>query len=430
MKRILIALSLIASIQVAGAQVKVITDAKNAVDKAVAATENPKKAEKAATWIALGKAYVGAYDAPVGSVWANATKQELALVMGNEKPSATETVEIGGEVMTKEVYETKNLYFRGNGTLAIIEPTVSVVENPLGKAVDAYAKALSLDPKKQKDVTAALEAINGKLVNDGYNQYVFGDYAAASKAFEQAAQSLEPIAKIDTNSIYNAGFTAQFAGQNDRAKELFKKCYNLGYYANDGDIFAKLAAVDPSNAKGYLEEGFQKFPQSQSILIGLINYYIQNNEEPSRLFSLLDQAKENEPNNPSLLYVEGNINKELGDLEKAAACYNKCAEIDPNYEFGYIGLGTMYYNQAVDIQTKAQEEFDDAKYAALVAEFEKTLKACIEPFEKAYSITSDKDIKLGVAEYLKNTYFRFRDQDASYKAGYEKYNAIIANGGE
>ena len=90
----------------------------------------------------------------------------------------------------------------------------------------------------------------------------------------------------------------------------------------------------------------------------------------------------------------------------------------------------MYYNQAVDIQTKAQEEFDDAKYAALVAEFEKTLKACIEPFEKAYSITSDKDIKLGVAEYLKNTYFRFRDQDASYQAGYEKYNAIIANGGE
>lgn len=428
MKKILIALSIIASMQVAGAQVKAIKDARNSVAKAEEATQNPKKATKAATWLNLGKAYVAAYDAPVGNVWAGASKQELALVMGGEKPVSVETVQVGGETMTKEVYATKNLYFNQAGVLAVIEPTEQVVENPLEKAVEAYAKALSIDAKKQKDVQTALEGINNKLMNDAYNKYTLGDFASASVAFEKAADALEPVSKIDTNSIYNAGFTAQFAGQNDRARDFFLRCYELGYYASDGDVFAKLAVVDPENAKKYLEDGFQKFPQSQSILIGLINYYLQNNEEPSHLFTLLDQAKANEPNNASLLYVEGNINKELGNVEKAVECYNKCAEIDPNYEFGYIGLGTMYYNNAVDLQTKAQEELDDNKYAALVAEFEQTLKACIEPFEKAYAITKDNEIKIGVAEYLKNTYYRFRDQDAKFQEGYDKYNRVVSSG--
>lgn len=428
MKKILIALSLIASIQVAGAQVKVITDAQNAVEKAEQATQNPKKAEKAATWLALGKAYVAAYDAPIGNVWAGAAKQELALILGNEKPSAVEVVELGGEQYTKEVYSTKNLYFNVNNVLALIEPTVSAVENPLDKAVEAYNKALSLDPKKEKDVKNALASINAKYISDAYNSYSFGDYAKASVGFEKAAKSLESVAQIDTNSLYNAGFTAQYAGQNDRAKDFYVKCKNLGYYANDGDVFAKLAIVDPENAKNYLEEGFSSYPQSQSILIGLINYYLESNEEPSRLFQLIDQAKANEPNNASLHYVEGNINKELGNIEQAAKCYNNCANIDPNYEFGFIGLGTMYYNLAVDLQTKAQEELDDAKYAVLVADFEKTLKACIEPFEKAYALTKDHDVKVGVAEYLKNIYYRFRDQNPEYQAAFDKYSQIVATG--
>ena len=167
---------------------------------------------------------------------------------------------------------------------------------------------------------------------------------------------------------------------------------------------------------------FQKFPQSQSILIGLINYYLKSNESTDRLFELLDKAKENEPNNASLYYVEGNIRAQLGDREKAVAAYEKCAEINPEYDFGFIGEGTMYYNLAIELQTKAQEELDDAKYMELVKEFEAALKSCIAPFEKAFEITKDDGVKVGVSEYLKNAYYRFRDESAEYQAGYDKYS--------
>ena len=369
MKRIFIALALLASVNLTYAQVKP-ADAKKAVDSAEAASKDAKKAAKVATWLSLGQSYIKAYDAPAGNLWIGAGKQELALVMGNEKPKSSEQVTIQGQPMTKEVYADKNLYFNANNQLAIIEVTNQVVPDALAKALEAYRKAYEVDVKgaKTKDIREAIESIGQKYTNDAYNAYSFGELAEASRFFELAADAVavKPVSKLDTSAVYNAGFTAWAAKDNDRAKTLFRKCYDAGYYYEGGEVFAKLAEVDTLNTKTYLEEGFQKFPQSQSILIGLINYYLKSNESTDRLFELLDKAKENEPNNASLYYVEGNIRAQLGDREKAVAAYEKCAEINPEYEFGFIGEGTMYYNLAIELQTKAQEELDDAKYMELV----------------------------------------------------------------
>lgn len=426
MKKILLALAVLASMQVANAQVKSAADAKKAVEAAEAAASNEKKAIKTATWIKLGQEYVKAYDAPTGNIIPGSSKTELALMMGSEKPVSTEAVEIQGTPYTKEVYADKNLYFNANGQLAVIEVTKPVYADALEKAIAAYQKAYDLDAShaKSKDIAAAFDLIGQKYNTEAYNKYTLGDLASASKYFEKAAEveALAPLSKIDTISIYNAGFTAWATKDMSKAKELFEKCYNLGYYYEGGEVFAKLADVDTLNTKKYLEEGFEKFPQSQSILIGLINYYLKSNESTDRLFELLDKAKANEPNNASLFYVEGNIRSQLGDTENAVKAYRKCAEINPEYEYGFIGEGTMYYNKAIEVQTKAQDELDDTKYMALVKEFEEDLKACIPAFEKAFEVTKSEQVKAGVAEYLKNAYYRFRDEGADYKAGYEKYS--------
>ena len=426
MKKILLALAVLASMQVANAQVKSAADAKKAVEAAEAAASNEKKAVKTATWLKLGQEYVKAYDAPTGNIIPGSSKTELALMMGSEKPVSTEAVEIQGTPYTKEVYADKNLYFNANGQLAVIEVTKPVYADALEKAIAAYQKAYDLDAShaKSKDIAAAFDLIGQKYNTEAYNKYTLGDLASASKYFEKAAEveALAPLSKIDTTSIYNAGFTAWATKDMSKAKELFEKCYNLGYYYEGGEVFAKLADVDTLNTKKYLEEGFEKFPQSQSILIGLINYYLKSNESTDRLFELLDKAKANEPNNASLYYVEGNIRSQLGDTENAVKAYRKCAEINPEYEYGFIGEGTMYYNKAIEVQTKAQDELDDTKYMALVKEFEEDLKACIPAFEKAFEVTKSEQVKAGVAEYLKNAYYRFRDEGADYMAGYEKYS--------
>lgn len=426
MKKILLALAVLASMQVANAQVKSAADAKKAVEAAEAAASNEKKAVKTATWLKLGQEYVKAYDAPTGNIIPGSSKTELALMMGSEKPVSTEAVEIQGTPYTKEVYADKNLYFNANGQLAVIEVTKPVYADALEKAIAAYQKAYELDAShaKNKDIAAAFDLIGQKYNTEAYNKYTLGDLASASKYFEKAAEveALAPLSRIDTTSIYNAGFTAWATKDMSKAKELFEKCYNLGYYYEGGEVFAKLADVDTLNTKKYLEEGFEKFPQSQSILIGLINYYLKSNESTDRLFELLDKAKANEPNNASLFYVEGNIRSQLGDTENAVKAYRKCAEINPEYEYGFIGEGTMYYNKAIEVQTKAQDELDDTKYMALVKEFEEDLKSCIPAFEKAFEVTKSEQVKAGVAEYLKNAYYRFRDEGADYMAGYEKYS--------
>lgn len=428
MKKILLALAMFAAIQVADAQVKSAADVKKSVEAAEAATQNVKKAVKTATWLKLGQEYVKAYDAPTGNILPGSNKTELTLMMGSEKPVSSEEVTVNNERYTKDVYADKNLYFNQNGQLVIIEVTKPVYEDALERAVKAYQKAYELDEKhaKDKDVAAAFDYIGQKYVSEAFNKYTFGDVATASKLFEKAAdvEALAPLSKIDTSVIYNAGFTAMAAKDNERALKFFKRCYDLGYYYEGGEVFARLAEVDTLNTKSYLEEGFSKFPQSQSILIGLINYYLKNNEDPETLFGLLDKAKANEPNNASLFYVEGNIRAQLGQIDKAVVAYEECAKINPEYEYGFIGEGTMFYNRAIELQTKAQEEIDDAKYMALVKEFEESLKSCIAPFEKAFEITKDANIKAGIASYLKNAFYRFREESAENQTKYEKYAEI------
>ena len=425
--------ALIAAMQLANAQdqVKSISAAKSAVESAFAATQNPKKNTKVATWLKYGQSLVDAYAAPAGNAWIGMGQQELQLIGGSEKASSEEQVVVNGEPMTKLIYATCNYYFNNAGKLAIIEVTQPVVEGSLDKATEAIKKAAEVDAAKAKtkEIGEAFKLISTKYVEQAYNQYSLGAAAGASVSFAKAAEviALEPNCQIDSSSIYNAAFTAWLANDYDRAKEYFGKCIDIKYYGVDGDAYAKLSDIaakqgDNAKSKEYLEEAFTMFPQSQSILVGLINYYVSSGEDTNRLFVLLDEAKKNDPNNASLYYVEGNIREKLGQDEEAVAAYDKCIEVAPSGEYGYIGKGVHYYNKALVLQDKAAAELNDAKYMELMGEFEKALKSCIEPFEKAYELAKDDGVKSSVAEYLKNACFRFRNESPEYQAKYEKYS--------
>ena len=437
MKRILIALAVLLSVQVADAQTKSPEAAKKAVESAEAASKDAKKAAKVATWTKLASAYMDAYNAPAGNVWLGASKQELQLLMGNDKPISTEEVVLGGDQLVKEVYSNKEFYFSPAGQLVLINVTKPVVENALAGALDAYKKAYEVDVKqsKTKDIVAGLSSIAQKYLDEGMNSYTFGNLEEASALFEKAAEAsaTAPLSKVDTTALYNAGYTAWAVKNYERAKNFFEKCLDAGYYYEGGEVYAKLGDVytnlgDAKKGAEILEQGFVKFPQSQSILIGLINYYISSGDNADRLFVLIDEAKKNEPNNASLYYVEGNIYKELKNIDKAIESYYKCAEINPEYEFGFIGAGILYYEQAIELQEKASNELDDKKYNALVVEFEQALKNALEPFEKAYAVSKDNSLKVNIAEYLKNIYYRFSSNGPEYEAGYKKYDEVVKTG--
>ena len=402
MKKILAILAVAATMFAVNAQAqnaKSVAAAKAALDKAQAAAENPKQNTKTATWLKYGQTLLDAYNAPAGNVWVGMSAQELQVLSGGEKPRSESQVTVNGQPMLKQEFSNKNIYFNQAGQVAIVEVTRPVVENALGKALDAYKKAAELDPKgtKTKDIKTAIESIASKYNDEAYNAYTMGDMAAE-----------------DLN----------------RAKGLFEKCLGYNYFGDSGEVFAKLADItdklgDKAGAMNYLNQGRAKFPGSQTIIIGLINEYMAAGDN-DQVFALLREAQKNEPNNSSLFYVEGETLAKMGREEEALAAYDKASAVNPAYEYGYIGKGKYLYDKAVEIQDKANAESDDAKYMALMAEFEKSLKGCIEPFEKAFEVTKDPGIKGAVAEYLKNACFRFRTESADFQAKYDKYNSFLA----
>ena len=434
MKKILIALAVLLAVQVADAQVKSVDAVKKAVETAEADAQNPKKNTKVATWLKLATTYMDAYEAPAGNVLVNSPRVQVQIMLGNERPSASEAVTVDGVNFKKEVYSTKNLYFDETDVLRIVEITKPVYEDALASALNAYVKAYEVDVKKskEKDIKAGIQKVAEKYFNDGMNQYSIGDLkkAAALVAKSAAASETAPYSVVDTTAIYNAGFIYWAASDFESAKTYFEKCLANNYYYENGEAYAKLGDVYfklGDNAKGVqtLETGFVKFPQSQSILIGLINYYLESGENTDRLFELIAEAKKNEPNNVSLYYVEGNIHKQLGNREKAIAAYKECAVVDPNYDFGYHGLGVYYYDIAVQISEQAAQELDDTKYQALVKEYEQYLLDAIQPFEKAFEISANPQVKLNCAEYLKQIYYRFSSVEDKYMQGYNKFNDYV-----
>ncbi|MCQ2158762.1 MAG: hypothetical protein MJY43_02935 [Bacteroidales bacterium] len=436
MKRILIVISILCAMPVAmnAQQVKSIASAKSAAEKAQTAAENPKQNTKAQTWVKLGQTMIDAYLSPMGNGWIGATPKDLEIVMNGEQPTSVENVTLTDGIYTRQSYATSDYYFNQSGWLQMIIVTKPIFPDVLDRALGAFSKAGELDVKKakSKDIINGLKTLNTKFTEEAYNAYSFGDIKTASACFEKAAIAREtaPLSIIDTNAVFNAGFTAYVANDLDRAKAFLQRSVELGYYGEEGDAYVKLSEIvknqgDTTQCQAYLEEAFQKFPQSQGVLIGLINFYMDGEGNASRLFELLDAAKENEPGNASLYYVEGNIHSELGEIEQAVASYEKCAEINPEYEYGFIGEGQMFYNLAVKIQEEANAEEDYKAWKALDAKFAETLKACIEPFEKSFVLTKNDEVRAVIAEYLKNATFRFRDESQEYADKYEIYDKYV-----
>ena len=436
MKKILIVLAVLASFQVANAQNNSEALTKE-IEKAQTLTQNPKKAANPASWLTLAKAYVAAYNAPTGNIIPGISKTELALTMAKEKPQSSENVTINGQQYTKDVYADKNLYISPSGQLDIVEVTKPVVKDALSKALEAYQQAFSCDTKgkKTQEISEGIKQIATYFANDAANAYRLSDLKKSKELFANAvdASMTKPYEKLDTASLSNAGLVSFMDKDYASAQKYYEKCVENKFYGDNGGIYARLAdcamaldttAAGKAKAKGYLEQGFEKFPQSEENLYGLINYYSASGESEDQLFALIDKAKAKSPDNASIYYVEGNAYAKLNKFDEALAAYRQAQKVDPKFNWGFIGEGSLYTGKADKLVAEAQQTLDDAKYTALVNQYYDAMKSAIDVYEKAYDLTTDESLKPTLGDILKTLYYRLREQDPKYQAGYEKYLAI------
>ncbi len=431
MKKLFFVLALACSLQVAYAQ-KSDADMQKAVDKALAAAQDAKKAAKPATWIALGKAYMTAYQNPMASVTPGIDKTTFGM-MFKERPSATEVVVLDDKQYEKQVFSHINAYFNEAGILAIAEVSHPSVEGDLlGEAAKAYSKAFELGAK-DKDVDPNLQAIADAYYNDAFTAYQLGDLKKASDLFKGAADvSALPGCSVKNNdAAYNTAFTALASKDYDRAEEYYNKCL-ANDYTSEGNIYASLSEIalakaDTLAAKNYLATGLTAYPDNAAILTSLINLYLSTNEDPAKIVELLDEAKKAMPDNPSLYYVEGNIYVGVKDYEKALAAYNKSSEIDPNYDMAYYGKANAALKQADDLieVRDALDVREYKKYDEYTAQVIEIYKSAVEPFEQCYEVSQIPEVKAAAADFLKRLNFQLRNEDPKYQAAYEKWSELV-----
>lgn len=431
MKKLFFTLALVCSLQLAYAQ-KPDEEMQKAVDKAVAAAQDAKKATKPATWMNLGKAYMTAYNNPISNIAPGLDKATFGM-MNKEQPVSVSNVTLGGEAYEKMQLSHLDVYFNGAGLLAIVDVTKpSVPGDLLGEAAKAYVKAFELGAK-DKDIAPRLKEISEAYYNDAFTAYSLGNMAKASDLFKGAYDwsVTAPNTEANIDAAYNSAFTALASKNYTRAEEYYNICLSKDY-TSDGNIFAALSEVslakaDTLAAKNYLATGLTNYPDNASILTNLINLYLQTNEDPKKIVELLDEAKKAMPDNPSLYYVEGNIYAGIKDFDAATAAYNKGLEIDPKYDMAYYGLAqvALKKGEALVEEMNALDVRDWKKYDELNAQLVEVYKGAIEPFEKCYEVSSNPDVKAAAADFLKRLNFQLRNVDPKFQADYEKWNGIV-----
>jgi hypothetical protein len=92
-------------------EVKAVVDAKKALDKAIAASQNAGKAAKAATWTALSDAYVKAFDAPTQNLLAGSSANDVNMFLKGQK--ATGISQELRELITKWFLMTTRTFITG-----------------------------------------------------------------------------------------------------------------------------------------------------------------------------------------------------------------------------------------------------------------------------------------------------------------------------
>ena len=431
MKKLVLALALACTLQAAYAQ-KPDAEMQKAVDKALTAAQDAKKATKANTWMNLGKAYMAAYGNPVANITPGIDKATFSM-MNKEQPASVSTVTLDGQQFEKLELSRVNVYFNPAGVLSIVEVThPSVPGDLLGEAAKAYVKAFELGGK-DKDIDPKMQEIVNHYYNDAFTAYQLGDLAKASDLFKGAADvsMTPPCSAPNMDAAYNTAFTANSQKNYNRAEEYFNKCLEKGY-TSEGNIYANLsecalAKADTLAAKNYLATGLTAYPDNASILTSLINLYLQTKEDPAKIVELLDEAKKAMPDNPSLYYVEGNIYTGIKDFEKGLAAYNKASEIDSNYDMAYYGMANIALKkgEAIVDEMNALDVREWKKYDELEAKLTEVYISALEPFEKCYNVSSIPEVKAAAADYLKRLNFQLRSKGAQYQQAYEKWDAIV-----
>ncbi|MBN2485744.1 MAG: tetratricopeptide repeat protein [Bacteroidales bacterium] len=393
--------------------------------KSDADKDDPKKNINPKFWLSRAELMLDIYDVNRKYVEGQ-QKITITFTMGKENEIRTE--EKDGELYEIYVYDRVNVIFKNDQYHNYVE-TSKIFENPLDEANMSLDKAQELDTdgKLSKKLKEANEKLSELYMHKGSRAYFFekDELGAYNNFVASLNVNAKPVMenKIDTALMFNAGFIASRLGKYDESIKFFNQALEYNYPEPRSYVYLYQAYVQKGDTlKGleYLQNGFTKNPESQEIVVELINYYLLAGKSGEAL-EYIKIAQEKDPGNVSLIFAEATLYDKNGEFEKAIEIYKKTTALQPDFFNGYYNLGVLYYN-------RGQQLYKDADAASL-SEFknlqdkgDEQFKLVIEPMESCMKIleektnisADDKETLSIVYETLKSVYYRLQKYDPAY----------------
>lgn len=390
----------------------------NKLEKSDEAVTNEKKNATAKFWLQRGDLLLDIWDVHMQYLAVGTSQAQLTLLFG--KAPSIETVQKDGQVYENHMYERITITYK-NGVVDSWEETNKIHENPLPEAWKAFQKALELDVdhKLDKKISESLLRLKDMLDREAVSNFVKEDFNKSLECFEiilaiNATPSFEGT--VDTIIYYNAGMAASKADLNEKSIEYYELARKYNHPDANLYVFLKNKYIemgDTATAIERLVEGFNKYPDAQSIIVDLINFYLVRNEADKAL-EYLQIAQKDQPDNISFIFAEGTLWDKSGEFDKAIAAYQRCLDYDDTYFNAYYNMGVVYYNKAAKEYDVCNSILDNKKYDACKIEADKTLQKAVPYMEKAKELQpNDKS----VYETLKTIYYRLQMTD--------KYNEVV-----
>lgn len=323
------------------------------------------------------------------------------------------------------------------------EAVKALAPDALNVAWEAYQKAMELDEKDKlkKEIAPQLANLVFDFINQGVTEYNNNDYLASLNAFKKAMavhESPYGDQKVDTMVIHYAGITANQSGLYDEALGYFKRSLELNYddvgttYSVIVGILQRqgmeaqaagneaLSAAKKEEAIRWIEDGINKFPDNEYLLVEIINYYLMG-ENPESAEQYLDKAIAMKPDHAQYYRAKGTLYEKLERSDDAEAMFKKTLELDPNDFTSYYQLGNIYLNKVIIEHGKANDIDDNKKFEAAINKVMSDYEAVLPYFEKARELDPEDTNTITT---LSRLYFQLRTRPKNGAEYQKKYDAM------
>jgi tetratricopeptide (TPR) repeat protein len=299
--------------------------------------------------------------------------------------------------------------------IEIAKSNPSLAENPLDQAFESLKKAQQLDANNRNllVINQILLVLSEAYFNDGAAKYNEANYAKASENFHRSFLVAETFGSTDTSTLYNAALSAEIAGMDDKAYDLYVQADQYNY--DQPFLYSSLANIsmkrqDFDNAVRWISKGRERFPDNLDLIFAEANVYLISGNIPEAR-RVLQLAIERDPDNANLHYAFGvnydqmskDTNYSQADREfaynEAIKAYKKAIELQPDYFNALYNLGALYFNEGINFFQEADQILrggysnENLRRSSQLEEKSKTIwRNDAQPYlEQAFSLIDEND---------------------------------------